>query len=206
MAPGARHLSEERREIPRGLDWRCGVDEPTFSDLPIRAATLADGDENSVHGYMFTYGFAESGWAYIERLNQGLPFGPTRDAWIRSDPALNTDCVNTALRIESYGKALNGNYDIYALLRRQYRPVEMVLIPGGFHSLSTPSERMISLQGNVDWFRFWLQGQKRTRPMLAGETATSLRVQYGAWEQMAAMKATNDLKPRCARLGYLGAR
>jgi dipeptidyl aminopeptidase/acylaminoacyl peptidase len=170
----------------------------TFSGLDIRAATLADGDANTISAYMIAYGFSDSVWGHIERMNQGGPFGPTRAAWLRNDPALNTECVNTALRIESYGDVLLPNYDIYALLRRQYKPVEMVLIPGGSHSLSTPGERMISLQGNVDWYRFWLKGESRTEPMLAGETTASLQAQYVAWRQMEGMKAANDAGPRCS--------
>lgn len=171
----------------------------TFSDLPIRAATLADGDANTLFFYTLTYGFLDSAWGWFENMNEGVPFGPSRENWLRNDPALNTDCVNTALRIESYGVPIYSNYDIYALLRRQYKPVEMVLIPGGTHSLSMPGERMISLQGNVDWYRFWLKGETRTEPLLAGETTASLQAQYGAWRQMETMKAANDKLPRCER-------
>lgn len=171
----------------------------TFSDLPIRAATLADGDANTLFFYSLTYGFLDSAWGWFENMNEGLPFGPRRANWLRNDPALNTDCVNTALRIESYGVPIYSNYDIYALLRRQYKPVEMVLIPGGTHSLSMPSERMISLQGNLDWYRFWLKGEARTEPILVGETAASLQAQYDAWRQMESMKAANDKLPRCER-------
>jgi dipeptidyl aminopeptidase/acylaminoacyl peptidase len=174
----------------------------TFSDLPIRAATLADGDANTLFSYAVTYGFGS--WEHKEALNQATPFGPTLADWARNDPALNTDCVKTALRIESYGATVKNNHDIYALLRRQYKPVEMVLFPGGFHALSTPSERMISLQGNVDWFRFWLKGEKRTVPAWAGETAASLSAQYEAWQQMEKMKTAVDLRPRCARSSSLG--
>ena len=171
----------------------------TFSDLPIRAATLADGDANTMFFYTMTYGFIDSAWGWFESMNEGLPFGTHRANWLRNDPALNTDCVNTALRIESYGVPIYSNYDIYALLRRQFKPVEMVLIPGGTHSLSMPSERMVSLQGNLDWYRFWLKGEARTEPFLPGETVTSLKAQYAAWRQMETMKAANDKLPRCDR-------
>jgi hypothetical protein len=171
----------------------------TFSDLPVRAATLADGDANTLFSYAVSYGFGS--WESMEAINRGEPFGPGLAAWVRNDPALNTHCINAALRIESYGIPVYNNYDIYALLRRQYRPVEMVLIPGGFHALSTPSERMVSLQGNVDWFRFWLKGEKRMAPEWAGETSDSLRDQYEAWRQMESMKAAVDGKPRCTRAG-----
>ncbi|MBI3345679.1 MAG: prolyl oligopeptidase family serine peptidase [Burkholderiales bacterium] len=169
----------------------------TFSDLPIRAATLADGDANTLFSYTLTYGFGA--WDSTEAINQAAPVGRTLADWMRNDPALHTECINTALRIESYGVPVYNNWDIYALLRRQYKPAEMIVIPGGFHSLSTPSERMISLQGNVDWYRFWLKGEKRTVPALAAETAESLQAQYDAWLQMEKMKAAVGAQPRCTR-------
>lgn len=73
----------------------------------------------------------------------------------------------------------------------------MILIPGGSHGLATPSERMISLQGNVDWFRFWLKGEKRKGELLATETDGSLLAQYEAWDQMATLKQADDKRPRC---------
>lgn len=169
----------------------------TFSDLAIRAATLADGDTNTLFQLSVAYGV--EAWRQMEDMNRGLPFGPTRDEWLRNDPSLNTDCLRAALRIESYGVPVYGNFDIYALLRRQYKPAEMVLIPGGAHSLAMPSERMVSLQGNVDWYRFWLKGEERTVPTLAAETTESLKAQYDAWRQMEKMKAQVDATPRCTR-------
>lgn len=169
----------------------------TFSDVLLRAATIADGDANTLFSYAVTHG--SETWQRMEQLNLGLPVGATRSNWLSNDPALNTDCVRSALRIESYGVPVYANYDVYALLRRQYKPVEMVLIPGGAHSLSKPSERMISLQGNVDWYRFWLKGEERADPALVGETPASLKKQYVDWRQMKKMKADNDAKPRCER-------
>ena len=36
--------------------------------------------------------------------------------------------------------------------------------PKGEHMLDTPWERVASLQRNVDWFRFWMQGFERAHP------------------------------------------
>ena len=171
----------------------------TFSKMPIQAATLADGDENSVFSYTLTYGFVDSTWKRKEANNQGLPYGPTLARWVGNDPALNTHCVKSAVRIETYGQSVKNNWDIYALLRRQYKPVEMIVIPGGGHALMMPSERMISLQGNVDWYRFWLKGEQRLTPVFALETEASLRSQYQAWQQMRVLKAADDARPRCER-------
>jgi dipeptidyl aminopeptidase/acylaminoacyl peptidase len=171
----------------------------TFSDVQIRAATMADGDSNTLFSTTVSYGAGDDFAARAERLNEGTPFGASRDNWVRNDPALNSECVRSAVRIESYGPWVLPNWDFYWMLRRQYKPAEMVLIPGGSHSLSRPSERMVSLQGNVDWYRFWLKGEERTEAFLAGETRDSLAAQYVRWRQMQAMKKDEPVSPRCKR-------
>jgi dipeptidyl aminopeptidase/acylaminoacyl peptidase len=168
----------------------------TFTDVPIRAATLIDGDANTLFSLAVTYAGSDNFTAKKEARNGGLPLGDTRANWMRSDPSLHTDCIRAALRIESYGPWVLNNWDIYALLRRQYKPVEMLVIPEGTHLLSRPSERMISLQGNVDWYRFWLKGEERGE-RLAHETEESLAAQYTRWRQMAALKQADDARPPC---------
>lgn len=171
----------------------------TFTDTPIRAASLLDGDANTLYSMTITYAVMDGIQARKERTNGGGPFGESRSAWIRNDPSLYTDCIRAALRIETYGPEVHNNWDIYALLRRQYRPAELIMIPGGAHALARPSERMISLQGNVDWYRFWLKGEKRDELLVPGETAGSLREQYQRWEQMASLKQAADKLPACVR-------
>jgi hypothetical protein len=85
------------------------------------------------------------------------------------------------------------------MLRRQYKPAEMIVIPGGSHALSRPSERMISLQGNVDWYRFWLKGEERSEVRLPIEPAAALKKQCAHWRQMAELKRAVDTKPGCVR-------
>ena len=171
----------------------------TFSDTPIRAASLLDGDANTLFSMTITYAVMDGIQIRKERTNEGAPFGDSLERWIRNDPSLHTDCVRAALRIETYGPEVHNNWDIYALLRRQYKPVEMIMIPQGSHALSRPSERMISLQGNVDWYRFWLKGEQRSEPLLPTETAVTLREQYARWNQMVELKRAVDAKPGCVR-------
>jgi len=73
------------------------------------------------------------------------------------------------------------------------------VLPDGSHGLMTPSDRMVSLQGNVDWFRFWLRDEQRTEPVLRAETAATLKAQYGRWQQMAELKRADAARPVCAR-------
>jgi hypothetical protein len=58
---------------------------------------------------------------------------------------------------------------------------------------------MTSLQGNLDWHRFWLKGEKRTELLVPNETAASLRQQYARWKQMRELKQADDITPACER-------
>ncbi|WP_284618542.1 alpha/beta hydrolase family protein [Aquabacterium humicola] len=170
----------------------------TFSDAPIRAASLIDGDANTLFSMTVSYGARDGILSKKEATNGGGPFGAGLERWIRTDPALHTHCVRAAMRIETYGPWVLNNWDIHALLRRQYKPAEMVVLPGGTHNLGRPGDRMISLQGNVDWYRFWLKGEERSEPFLPDESTETLRTQYARWRQMAELKQVEDRKPRCS--------
>jgi hypothetical protein len=67
-------------------------------------------------------------------------------------------------------------WEIYASLRQQHKPVDMVYIPEGQHVLQKPLDRLASQQIAVDWFRFWLQGFE--------DTAANKRAQYGRWQNI----------------------
>jgi dipeptidyl aminopeptidase/acylaminoacyl peptidase len=171
----------------------------TFGDVPLRAATMADADANTLFSYTITYGRMDTTWVRKEKSNEGAPFGDQLASWVREDPSLHTDCIRTPLRIETYGRSVGNNWDLQALLRRQYKPVEMIVIPTGAHSLGGPGDRMTSLQGNVDWFSFWLTGQTRVEPLATWETHETLAEQFARWRQMETLKVADDARPRCAR-------
>ncbi len=171
----------------------------TFTDVPIRAASMLDGDANTLFSMAITYSVLDGIQLRKEEANGGGPYGASLQRWIENDPSLHTDCIRAALRIETYGPEVHNHWDIYPLLRRQYKPAEMVFIPGGAHALSRPSERMISLQGNLDWYTFWLNGAKRSEVVIPSETAASLKDQYRRWDQMQELKRVDDLKPNCVR-------
>ena len=47
---------------------------------------------------------------------------------------------------------------------RLKRPVELAYMPEGAHILEKPRDRMVSQQGNVDWFCFWLKNEEDPDP------------------------------------------
>jgi hypothetical protein len=66
--------------------------------------------------------------------------------------------------------------ELFTLLTRQGNPVELYDYPRGSHPLDTPWERISSLQRNVDWFRFWMEGYERRNP--------EDKNQYTRWRDM----------------------
>ena len=64
-------------------------------------------------------------------------------------------------------------------LRALNKPVELIVIPGGTHLLERPLDRLVSQQGNVDWFVFWLKGDEDADPVKAD--------QYVRWREMRQM-------------------
>jgi dipeptidyl aminopeptidase/acylaminoacyl peptidase len=100
----------------------------------------------------------------------GGPFaGSGKQAWLEGAPAFNADKVNTPLLMEYTG--LSGifeeplyAYEFQSALLSLGKPVELYFYPFGDHPLDTPFERTASLQRNVDWFRFWMQGFTSTSP------------------------------------------
>jgi dipeptidyl aminopeptidase/acylaminoacyl peptidase len=176
---------------------RYTEDLVTFSDAPIRAATLADGFSNSVISIPSFYGQGPTVPHQIFSELGAKPYGDSSGQWMSRSPTYNLQCVTAAVRIESYISSADGFWGTYALLRYHLKPAEMILIPKGQHHLSRPSERMISLQGNVDWYRFWLKDEERKEVVIPGETPSSLEDQYKRWRYMAELKNADDAKPRC---------
>jgi hypothetical protein len=60
----------------------------TFTDVPVRAATLIDGDANTLFSPAVTYAGSDNFTAKKEARNGGLPLGDTRLNWMRSGPSL----------------------------------------------------------------------------------------------------------------------
>ena len=62
------------------------------------------------------------------------------------------------------------------MLTHMGRPVELIYLPDAVHILVKPWERLTSQQGDVDWFCFWLKGEKDEDP--------EKREEYERWLEM----------------------
>jgi dipeptidyl aminopeptidase/acylaminoacyl peptidase len=151
----------------------------THSKYDFAAATMADGFDG---GYV-NYALFQSSDSL--RVNGGTPFGGSLLSWMNNAPGFNLEKVKTPVRIEMYGPGMFlGGWEWFSGLSLLNKPVDFVWLPNGTHLLVKPWERMTSEQGNVDWFRFWLQGYEDPDP--------EKKQQYVRWRHLRDLQDTED--------------
>jgi dipeptidyl aminopeptidase/acylaminoacyl peptidase len=172
-----------------GFSRTCYHVEGALIKDPTRfaAATIADGADESYLQYLRNT-LSSSQKSEQEAIYGTTPFGEGLKAWLKSAPGFNLDKVRTPLRIEAISgiEAILGEWEIYASLRLQGKPVDLISFPDGVHELVKPWERIASQQGNVDWFRFWLQGYEDPEPTKAD--------QYKRWRELRKLQAEDEKK------------
>jgi dipeptidyl aminopeptidase/acylaminoacyl peptidase len=150
----------------------------THSNYHFAAATLADGMDAGYFQYR----------AYPHSVDEplligGPPVGKDLLLWLRNSPGFNLDKVDAAVRIETYGpgSVLEG-WEWFQGLSELGKPVDFIYLPDGQHTLVNPWDRMVSQQGNVDWFCFWLKGEEDPDPAKAE--------QYARWRELRKLQQT----------------
>jgi dipeptidyl aminopeptidase/acylaminoacyl peptidase len=154
-------------------------DSPRFA-----AATLADGvNQSYVQSLFFPWTEKETDAIYGTK-----PIGKGLRTWVDKAPGFRLDRIGAPVRIEAIGaSSVLLEWEIYASLRAQNKPVEFIYIPDGQHTLQKPLDRMASQQGNVDWFRFWLQDYEDPDPAKAA--------QYKLWRGLRDLRDKSSQKP-----------
>jgi Prolyl oligopeptidase family len=139
------------------------------------AASINDGIDHSYLQellFYFDQSASEGRTIYGEQ-----PFGEGLIKWTQLAPGFHLDRVHTPLMITAINKgSLLAEWEIYASLYRQHKPVDLIWIPNGQHILQKPAERLASQQMTVDWLRFWLQDYERANP--------DDPKQYARWREM----------------------
>jgi dipeptidyl aminopeptidase/acylaminoacyl peptidase len=146
----------------------------THSTHHFAAATLADGFDGD---YFQTIVFPSTEGADAAAVNGGPPFGANLEKWFEHSPLFAVSAVRCPIRLESYGMdSVLGLWGWYSLLSQRGMPVDMIVLPHAPHLLVKPWDRMVSQQGNVDWFSFWLKGEKSPVPEKSEE--------YERWDSL----------------------
>lgn len=155
------------------------VTDPTL----FAAATIADGMDGSYMQYL--YSVSDSTANIQEGMYGAKPFGSGLKLWLDRAPGFNLDKIQSPVRIETYGfPSVLTQWETYASLRSQHKPVNFVYFPYADHLLQKPLERLASQQGNVDWFRYWLKGEE--------DPDAQKRDQYLLWERLRDQRLTEN--------------
>src|SRR5260370_39726811 len=106
------------------------------------------------------------------------PFGEGLSSWLKISPGFALDRVKEPLLIEAVEgpPTVLTEWEWFSGLSRLGKPVDMLYLPEGAHSLVRPWEQMASQQATVDWFRFWLKGEEDADPTKAD--------QYARWHEL----------------------
>jgi dipeptidyl aminopeptidase/acylaminoacyl peptidase len=143
------------------------------SGVRYRAATVTDNIQYSIGEYWTSRGSLVQP---LEGMYGGPPYGKTFANWLDYSISFNLDKVRTPLLMEQMGGGvpfvsersipaqLIPSLEIFMGLQRLKRPVELYYYPNEDHQPDNPQARLASLQRNVDWYRFWLQGYERPNP------------------------------------------
>jgi hypothetical protein len=98
--------------------------------------------------------------AATRRLTGGAPKLKSIQQWFDRNPLYRLAQAKTAIRIEAMDpNGLLGMWETYYLLKANGNRVSLIYFPEGDHVLWSPREKYVSQQGNVNWYRFWLQGK-----------------------------------------------
>lgn len=149
----------------------------THSKYRFAAASVADGSDFGDFEFMVFANTSPDAAETVEKFYGALPFGEGLTKWIALSPHFSLDNVQTPLRLlATTPEMLLGQWGWFTSLVALNKPVEMTYLPHGVHVLQKPWDRMISQQGNVDWFAFWLKGEEDQDPAKAE--------QYTRWRKL----------------------
>ncbi|ADV84373.1 prolyl oligopeptidase family serine peptidase [Terriglobus saanensis] len=152
------------------------------------AATIANGYTYGPMGYFDNvdgslYNGAMAQWA---QHYGGNPFDDGQAAYLKENAIFNLRKVAAPLRVETHDPSIMlSDWESYAGLRSLGKPVDLIFMPYATHVVTMPVDVMESQQGDVDWFRFWLQGHEDSDP--------AKKPQYERWEHL------RDLRDRASK-------
>jgi dipeptidyl aminopeptidase/acylaminoacyl peptidase len=158
-----------------------------------KAATTTDNVMYSMGTYWYAH--IDKEMDHDDDMYGGPPYGKSFKNWLDYSVSFNLDKFHTPLLMEEmgYGKKyddmlappanLATAFEVFAGLNRLAKPVELYYYPNEHHLPEHPQARLATLQRNLDWYRFWLQGF---------EDPDAAKVeQYARWREMRKLQEQN---------------
>ena len=171
-----------------------------------RAATTTDNVSYTLGEYWVNRDMAFSGY---DAMYGGAPYGDGLKNWLEYSVSFKLDTFHTPLLMEEMGYGnpydnlmappmnLFPKFEIFTGLNRLKKPVELYYYPNEEHMPKHPLARLASVQRNVDWYRFWLQGYERPNPEDPG--------QYIRWRKLRELQPQSDKVTNSDSIGGKGA-
>lgn len=130
----------------------------------------------------YLVGAVENAW--------GGPFWENRQGWVENAPLFNLQNIEAPILFEMHNTryAMPAMAETVGAYRLAHKPFEYFLFPSAVHQLRRPRERMASMNNNIAWMAFWLQG--REIPGLQDAET------YARWRQLRALRDRNDAARR----------
>jgi dipeptidyl aminopeptidase/acylaminoacyl peptidase len=159
----------------------------THSSQHFAAAIAADGVDG---GYLQYFGYGNGAPDFDsdeESVIGAPPFGNGLLLWLKRSPGFLLDKVQTPLQIQALAPiSLLGQWEWFLGLKRLGKPVDFIYLPTGTHMLVKPWDRLVSQEGTLDWFCFWLKGEEDPDP--------AKKDQYDHWRELRKLQQGNDAK------------
>jgi dipeptidyl aminopeptidase/acylaminoacyl peptidase len=137
----------------------------THSSQHFAAAIVADGFDSGYLQYIAYGNVPLNVDPEMESVIGAPPFGEGLLLWLKRSPGFLLDKVQTPLQIQALApRSLLAEWEWFSGLKRLGKPVDFVYLPKGTHILVKPWDRMVSQEGSVDWFCFWLKSEEDPDP------------------------------------------
>ena len=158
------------------------LDSLIHSPSSFAAATLAECSTDSLWEYLINADYRGPQTVKVATdLIGSAPFGDGLKLWLSRSPGFSTDKIHVPVLFEENSPpTLVYSWDLYAALRLQARPVELLYMRSGKHILEQPSHLYASQEMNADWYDFWLNGHEDPNPTKSP--------QYSRWHQLRALQ------------------
>jgi dipeptidyl aminopeptidase/acylaminoacyl peptidase len=156
----------------------------THSSYSFAAAVLSDGVDGNYCQYL------ESETRIFEQYNGGAsPFTPRGlSLWIQGSPGFHLGSVHAPVRLVALKQEdILEMWEWFSALKMQGKAVELIKLPESAHLMERTTDRKIAMDGLVDWFRFWLEGEEDQQPAKPS--------QYARWESMKASGLGRTIGP-----------
>jgi dipeptidyl aminopeptidase/acylaminoacyl peptidase len=164
----------------------CVLDCLLHGSKYFAAATLAEATYISFGEYTLNADYDGAGRAKSIASALGWePFGEGLQKWISSSAGFNTDKIRAPILFEANRPVgLIYAWDMYALMRLQNKPVDLLYFRNGEHVLTKLPEIFVSQETTVDWYDFWLNGHEDPDPAKAE--------QYARWRELLKLQQENE--------------